>query len=141
MANWEDALKLENQLCFPLYACSRKIINLYTPLLKPLNLTYTQYLVMLALWENDNVPVKHLCDRLFLDTGTVTPLLKKLETAGYLSRTRCTEDERVVYISLTEKGKALKNQCKDIPIQIGTCLSLSEEEAITLHNVLHQILN
>ncbi|MBQ9327281.1 MAG: MarR family transcriptional regulator [Solobacterium sp.] len=136
----DEQLRLENQLCFPLYACARKITSLYTPMFKPLGLTYTQYIVFLALWEHDNVPVSDLCHRLYLDSGTLTPLLKKMEQEGYLTRTRSKEDERVVNIRLTEKGIALKDQVQDIPMQVGNCIRLSPEEAFTLHTLLYKVL-
>ena len=91
-------LKLENQLCFPLYACAREVVGLYTPYLKPLGLTYTQYLVFLVLWENEKISMSDLCKKLYLDSGTLTPLLKKLETAGYIERIRSQEDERCVWV-------------------------------------------
>ena len=101
-------LLLDSQLCFPLYACARKVIGAYTPLLKPLGLTYTQYIVMLELWEKEKEKVGELCRRLYLDCGTVTPMLKKMEESGWLTRCRCKVDERVVYVALTEKGRALR---------------------------------
>ena len=104
----DEVLKLENQLCFPLYACTRQVINLYTPHLKPLGITYTQYLVLLVLWENNKIPMGELCQKLYLDSGTLTPLLKKLEKAGYLTKERSLEDERCVMIHLTKKGEELK---------------------------------
>ena len=110
----DEQLRLENQLCFPLYACARKITSLYTPMFKPLGLTYTQYIVFLALWEHDNVPVSDLCHRLYLDSGTLTPLLKKMEQEGYLTRTRS--------------------------MQVGNCIRLSPEEAFTLHTLLYKVL-
>ena len=135
-----EQLKLENQLCFPLYVCARKITGLYTPLFKPLGITYTQYIVLLALWENDGQTVSDLSHRLYLDSGTLTPLLKKMEQNGLLTRSRCREDERVVLIHLTEKGKALEQNAAEIPSQIGSCIQLSEEEAGTLYRILYKIM-
>ena len=136
----DDALKLENQLCFPLYAAARQVVALYTPYLKELGLTYTQYIVFLVLWEKDGIPVGEIGDKLYLDNGTLTPLLKKLESAGYLTRSRDKADERVVIVSLTDKGRALKERAKDIPCQIGACINLKESEAQSLYILLYQLL-
>ena len=136
----DDALKLENQLCFPLYAAARQVVALYTPYLKELGLTYTQYIVFLVLWEKDGIPVGEIGDKLYLDNGTLTPLLKKLEAAGYLTRSRDKADERVVIVSLTDKGRALKEKAKDIPCQIGACINLKESEAQSLYILLYQLL-
>lgn len=137
----EDALKLENQLCFPLYAAARKVTGAYTPLLKPLGITYTQYIVLLVLWEKDGQTVGAIGDLLHLDNGTLTPLLKKMETEGIVTRLRSKEDERRVTIQLTEKGKALKKQAEDIPAKIGACIHLNQEDARSLYRILYQILD
>lgn len=134
-------LTLDGQICFPLYACARKVISAYTPLLKPLGLTYTQYLVMLELWEKEKEKVGDLCRRLYLDCGTITPMLKKMEEGGWLTRCRCKEDERVVYVALTDKGWALREEVKDIPLQVCRCVSLEQEEANELHRLLHKLLD
>ena len=134
-------LMLDSQLCFPLYACARKVIGAYTPLLKPLGLTYTQYLVMLELWEKEKEKVGDLCRRLYLDCGTITPMLKKMEESGWLTRCRCKEDERVVYVALTEKGWALRDQVKDIPERVGECISIPQEEAFELYRLLRKLLD
>ena len=134
-------LQLDNQLCFPLYACARKVIGAYTPLLKPLGLTYTQYLVMMELWEQGKEKVGELCHRLYLDCGTITPMLKKMEENGWLTRCRCKVDERVVYVALTEKCWALRDQVKDIPAQVGRCITLPQEEAFELYTLLHKLLD
>ena len=136
----DEALRLDHQLCFPLYAASRRIVNLYTPLLKPLGLTYTQYLVLMALWEQDAQTVGELCKRLFLDSGTVTPLLKKMESAGFLRRTRCGRDERVVIVTLTEEGKAVRERVRTLPEMVGACIRLSSEQKMALYHILHQLL-
>jgi DNA-binding MarR family transcriptional regulator len=137
-----DQLKLENQLCFPLYASARKIVNAYTPFLKPLGLTYTQYLVFMVLWEAGEITVGDLGDKLLLDAGTLSPLLKKLEKEGYVERKRSVSDERVTLISLTEKGSDLKEDCKDIPFKVASVVSsLSEKEAGELYNILYKILD
>lgn len=135
-----DMLKLENQLCFPLYACSKEIIRRYKPFLDPLDLTYTQYIALMVLWEKKSVTVKALGDCLYLDSGTMTPVLKKLESKGYISRTRSTEDERSVVVSLTEKGEALKEQAMHIPGQLDECVKLTREEAAQLRSLLYKIL-
>lgn len=136
----DEALKLQNQLCFPLYAASRKTVGLYTPYLKPLGLTYTQYIVFLVLWEKDGISVNEICERLMLDSGTITPLLKKLEKSGYIERVRSKQDERSVVVSLSEKGKELKEQVKDIPLKIGSCINLSEDEAKMLYSILYKLM-
>ena len=134
-------LQLDGQLCFPLYACARKVIGAYTPLLKPLGLTYTQYIVMLELWEREKVKVGELCHRLYLDCGTITPMLKKMEESGWLTRCRCKVDERVVYVALTEKGWALRDEVRDIPARVGECITLPQEEALELYKLLRRLLD
>lgn len=134
-------LKLENQLCFPLYAAARKVVNLYTPLFKPLGITYTQYLVFMLLWERDGLTVGELCHRLYLDSGTITPMLKKMADHGLIRRERCTDDERVVCIFLTEEGRALKEKAAEIPARVGCCIHLEPEEAATLYTLLYKVLN
>jgi DNA-binding MarR family transcriptional regulator len=134
-------LQLDGQLCFPLYTCARKVIGAYTPLLKTLGLTYTQYIVMLELWEKEKEKVGELCHRLYLDCGTITPMLKKMEESGWLTRCRCKVDERVVYVALTEKGRALREQVKDIPAQVSKCVPLEQEEAFELYRLLHKLLD
>ena len=142
MAQEYEQLKLKNQMCFPLYACARKITSAYTPFLKPLGLTYSQYVVFMVLWEKEKVSVGELGKELFLDAGTLTPLLKTLEKNGYVSRCRSKEDERVTMISLTQKGEDLKEKCKDIPFKVGgICPTLqNEEDAKTLYRLLYGIL-
>ncbi len=139
--DYREAMKLSNQLCFPLYAAARNVTNLYTPLLKPLGLTYTQYIVFLALWEQDGVTVGELCDKLMLDSGTLSPLLKKMEQAGYVTRRRSEEDERVVVITLTDQGRELQQQAKNIPLQLSGCIDLPPEKAATLYGLLYELLN
>ena len=135
-----DALKIENQLCFPLYACSREIIKLYKPMLDEIDLTYTQYISMMVLWEKGEINVKALGDTLYLDSGTLTPLLKKLEAKGLVKRTRSLEDERSLIISITEKGMALRQKAAGIPRAIAGCTPLDAEEAATLYRILYKIL-
>ena len=139
--DYREAMKLENQLCFPLYAAARNVTNLYTPLLQPLGLTYTQYLVFLVLWERDGLTVGEIGEKLMLDNGTLSPLLKKLQQAGYIERQRCKEDERVVRITLTQEGKALQQQAKEIPLKAANCVDLPPEKARALYTLLYELLN
>ncbi len=137
----DDLLKLENQLCFPLYACSKEVVRRYSPFLDELGLTYTQYLVMMALWEYEPSSVGKLGQRLYLDSGTLTPVLKKMETKGLIERTRSANDERRVEITLTDSGKALKADAVKVPIAMGQCLSIEPEEATELARLLKKILS
>ena len=136
----EDSLKLENQLCFPLYACAKEIVRRYTPILEKLDLTYTQYIVMMVMWEQKEINVKKLGECLFLDSGTLTPLLKKLENKGYISRKRSTDDERNLITSITDKGMKLRLKAKDVPMEMGKCINLSKDEAMQLYKTLYKIL-
>lgn len=136
-----ESLKLENQLCFPLYACSKEIVRKYKPMLDELGLTYTQYIAMMVLWEKKQVNVKELGQHLYLDSGTLTPLLKKLEGKGYLTRERSREDERSLLISITKKGEALRERAVKVPERMGQCIRLSSEEAVLLHDLLYKILD
>ena len=136
-----EVLKIENQLCFPLYVCSKEIIRKYKPYLNKLGLTYTQYITMMILWEVKEINVKSLGDRLFLDSGTLTPLLKKLEQKKYISRVKSTKDERKLIISITKKGEELKSIAKNIPTSIDKCLNLTEKESIELYKLLYKVLN
>lgn len=135
-----DVLKLENQLCFPIYACSREVVKKYTPFLNEIGLTYTQYIVMMVLWEKKSMNVKNLGECLYLDSGTLTPLLKKLEAGGFVSRTRSQEDERNLIVTITEKGEELKDKAAEIPAKLKSCLNLSLEEAQQLYVLLYKIL-
>ena len=142
MAQEYEQLLLKNQLCFPMYACGRKIVASYTPYLKPLGLTYTQYIVFMVLWEMENVNVGQLGKLLHLDAGTLTPLLKHLEKDGYITRSRSKEDERVTLISITKKGKELKEKCKDIPLKLASeGSSLTRKEAEELYRLLYKYLD
>ncbi|MBQ6388399.1 MAG: MarR family transcriptional regulator [Mogibacterium sp.] len=136
-----ETMKLSNQLCFPLYAASRSVISLYTPLLKPLGLTYTQYIVFLVLWEKDGITVGEICDRLMLDNGTLSPLLKKMQQAGYIEKKRSEEDDRVVLISLTDEGRALQDRAKEIPEKVAGCIDLPPEKARMLYTLLYELLD
>ena len=135
-----ELLKLENQLCFPLYACSRQVVRRYTPFLDKLGLTYTQYLVMMALWEYGEMSVGSLCERLYLDTGTLTPLLKKLEQKGLVTRTRSAHDARRVDVALTDAGSSMKEQARFVPLGMGECLDVSPEDAAELVRLLRKLL-
>ena len=134
-------LHLDSQLCFPLYAAARKVVNHYTPYLKPLNITYTQYIVLLALWESGSATVGDLCRKLYLDNGTMTPLLKKMEEAGYIARSRSKQDERVVTITVTEAGWDLRQRVKDVPFQVGSCNPLAHEDAYALYKLLRKLID
>ena len=141
MAGKYDSLKLENQLCFPLYACSKEIVRRYKTYLDRLDLTYTQYIVMMVMWEEKELNVKELGDKLFLDSGTLTPVLKKLEAKGYVTRERSKLDERTLIVTLTESGKELREKAVDIPVGMRGCLKLSDEEMVQLRTMLNKILS
>lgn len=137
-----EQLKLENQLCFPLYAAAKEIVRKYKPVLDELDLTYTQYITMMVLWEKEELNVKELGSILYLDSGTLTPLLKKLETKGYISRNRCREDERNLIIKITEKGDALKDKAANIPSEMSEkWVNLSKEEIKTMYHSLYKLLS
>ena len=135
-----DALKLENQLCFPLYVCSKEIVRRYKPFLDALDLTYTQYITMMVLWEDKSITVKDLGEKLFLDSGTLTPVLKKLEAKGWVTRQRLERDERSLLVTVTEAGEALKEQAVHVPEQLMSCISMDPEDAIQLYGLLYKIL-
>lgn len=142
MAQKYEQLLLKNQLCFPLYACSRKIVGSYTPYLKPLGLTYTQYVVLMALWEHESLSVGQLGSILHLDAGTLTPLLKRLEKMGYVTRQRSKEDERITVICITPEGNAMQEQCKDIPVKLAEGSSpLSDKDAKELYRLVYLLLD
>ena len=136
----QEAMKLANQLCFPLYAAARHVTGLYTPVLRPLGLTYTQYIVFLVLWEKDGLTVGEISEKLLLDNGTLSPLLKKMEQAGYVRRERSREDERVVVITLTEAGRALQEKAKDVPAKVAGCIDLPPEKEQALYGLLYELL-
>ena len=135
-----DRLRLENQLCFPLYACSREIIKQYKPFLDELDLTYTQYITMMVLWERTSLTAKELGEALFLDSGTLTPLLKKLEAKGYLTRKRSAEDERSLVVTVTDAGLALRDRAVRIPEAMAACSPLTPEEGEALYRILYRLL-
>ena len=136
-----DSLKLSNQVCFPLYACSKELVSQYTPYLKKLGLTYTQYIVMMVMWESVSVSSRELAARVHLDYGTLTPVLKKLETTGYITRKRDPEDERLLILELTDKGEAIKDEALKIPPCIASCVGLNEEEFKMLYILTYKALN
>ena len=135
-----DALKLENQLCFPLYAAAREVVKRYRPYLDELDITYTQYITMMVMWEEKEITVKALGEKLFLDSGTMTPVLKSLEAKGYVTRKRSTTDERSVSVFLTDNGEALKEKAVDIPAKVAGCVGLDLSEAAALYETLYKIL-
>lgn len=135
-----ESLKLDNQLCFPLYAASRKVIREYKPFLDPLELTYTQYITMMVMWEYGTITARELSQKLCLDSGTLTPLLKKLEQKGLITRSRSAEDERVMDVAVTERGRALEKQAETVPERIAGCFRLEPEEAAQLYGLLYKIL-
>ena len=135
-----DPLLLENQLCFPLYACSKEIVRRYKPFLDELDLTYTQYITMMVMWEQEQLTVKELGERLFLDSGTLTPVLKKLESKGYLSRERSLEDERNLLVRITGKGRSLREKAADIPGKMAACFTLPKEDAVMLKRILENLM-
>ena len=136
-----DSLKLENQVCFPLYACAKEIVSQYTPYLKKLGLTYTQYIVMMVMWEHEKVSSRELADKLHLDYGTLTPVLKKLESTGYITRQRDPEDERLLILNITKKGTKLKDEALKIPPCIAACVGLNAEEFQLLYILTYKALS
>ncbi len=137
----EEILKLDNQICFPMYVASKEIVRQYIPLLKELDLTYTQYITLLALWENDHITVKELGQRLYLDSGTLTPLLNKLENKGYIIKNKSDKDGRELVVCVTHEGCLLKEKALSIPQNIAKCVHLEREEAIEFYRLLHKVLD
>lgn len=135
-----DALKLENQLCFPLYACAKEIVKAYTPYLDELGITYTQYITMMVMWEHKELRVKEVGKLLYLDSGTLTPVLKKLEEKGFVTRRRSDADERDVIVTLTESGEALKEKAVLIPAKLSSCIDLEPQKAKALYDLLYEVL-
>lgn len=140
MTDKYDALKLDNQICFPLYAVSKEIIRRYKPFLDEIDLTYTQYITMMVMWEEQSICVKDLGARLFLDSGTLTPLLKNLEKKGYITRTRSKDDERVLNVQVTAEGMSLRDRAVDIPAKIGNCVDLEKDEVLGLYKILNKLM-
>lgn len=140
MADQYDALKLENQLCFPLYACAKEIVKAYKPYLDALDLTYTQYITMMVMWEHRELKVKEVGQYLYLDSSTLTPLLKRLEEKGYVSRRRSKADERDLIVTVTEEGMALRERAISVPAQLAACVDLEPEKAQFLYGILYELL-
>ncbi len=141
MSDKYDSLKLSNQLCFPLYACSKEIVRRYKPFLDKIDLTYTQYITMMVMWENNSISVKDLGELLFLDSGTLTPVLKTLEQKKLVTRQRSKEDERVLIVTITEEGLALREKALDVPVQMSGCIQITPEEAKQLYSILYKLLD
>lgn len=141
MSSKYDVLKLKNQLCFPLYAASKEIVKHYKPFLDELNMTYTQYIAMMVMWEHNELTVKELGQYLYLDSGTLTPLLKTMEKKGWVERNRSKEDERVLIVTVTDAGEALKEKAVRVPEQMSGCVKLEPEEATQLYKILNKILD
>ena len=140
MADRYDALKLKNQLCFPLYACSKEIVKAYKPYLDELDLTYTQYITMMVMWEHKELKVKEVGEYLFLDSSTLTPLLKRLEEKGYVTRRRSTEDERDLIVTITDSGEALKEKAIKVPEKLTACVDLDPQKAQALYALLYEVI-
>mgnify|MGYP003289414364 CR=1 FL=1 len=140
MADKYDRLKLKNQLCFPLYACSKEVVRKYKPFLDELDLTYTQYITMMVMWEHNEISIKELGENLFLDSGTLTPVVKTLESKNYVTRERSKNDERILIVKITEEGMKLREKAVDVPQKIASCIKISNEEAIQLYRLLNKIL-
>ena len=136
-----EALRLDSQLCFPLYACAREVVKRYKPHLDAIDLTYTQYITMMVMWERRQATSKELGERLFLDSGTLTPVLKKLEEKGCVTRARDPGDERNLMVTLTDRGAALRDAAADIPGKMAGCLPLTPDEAATLYRILYKMLD
>lgn len=135
-----DSLKLENQICFPLYAASRELIKQYKPFLDTIDLTYTQYIAMMLLWEKKSLTVKEMGEFLYLDSGTLTPLLKKMEAKGLVTRNRSTEDERSLNVTITDEGEQLKEKALSVPVEMAKCSRIEPEEAVMLYGILYKML-
>lgn len=140
-SNKYEKLKLESQLCFPLYVVSKEIVKKYKPFLDEIDLTYTQYITMMVLWEENEILVKDMGEKLFLDSGTLTPVLNGLEKRGYATRRRSEKDRRDVYAVITEKGLQLRDKAVEIPEKIGACVPLDSEKALMLYQTLHEMMD
>lgn len=140
MSDKYDVLKLENQICFPLYACSKEIVRKYKPFLDKLDLTYTQYITMMVMWEHNSISVKDLGEKLYLDSGTLTPVLKTLEQKNYVSRQRSKVDERLLIVTITDEGIALRDKALEVPVQMSSCVNITQDEAKLLYGLLYKLL-
>lgn len=141
MADRYESLKLERQICFPLYACSKEVVKAYKPYLDEIGLTYTQYITMMVMWEHNELRVKDVGRYLYLDSSTLTPLLKRLEEKGYVSRRRSDEDERDLIVTITESGEALKEKAVTIPERLGACIDMDPQKAQALYSLLYEVLS
>ena len=140
MADKYDALKLENQICFPLYACAKEVVKAYKPYLDDLDLTYTQYITMMVMWEHKELRIKEVGTYLYLDSATLTPVMKKLEQKGYVERHRSIKDERDLIVTITESGEALKEKAAEIPAQLAACIEMEPEKAKSLYDLLYELI-
>ena len=140
MADKYASLKLENQICFPLYACAKEVVKAYKPYLDKLDLTYTQYITMMVMWEQKELRVRDVGKYLYLDSSTLTPLLKRLEEKGYVTRHRSTEDERDLIVTITDKGEALKEKAVTIPEQLGACIEMDPKKSKALYDLLYELI-
>ena len=140
MADKNDLLKLENQICFPLYACAKEVVKAYKPYLDELDLTYTQYITMMVMWEQKELRVKDVGKRLYLDSSTLTPLLKRLEEKGFVTRCRSTEDERDLIVTITDKGEALKEKAVTVPQRLSACIEVDQKKSQILYDLLYELI-
>jgi len=140
MSSEFDCLKIENQLCFPLYVASKEVVRLYKPHLDEFGLTYTQYIALMVLWDKESVSVKELSNALYLDSGTISPLIRKLRDKGYVTLNHSAKDERIQLVSITEEGKQLQQKLKDVPLKMGSCLPLSANDAQMLYSILYRLI-
>ena len=140
MADKYDLLKLENQICFPLYACAKEVVKAYKPYLDELDLTYTQYITMMVMWEQKELRVKDVGKCLYLDSSTLTPLLKRLEEKGYVTRCRSTEDERDLIVTITDKGEALKEKAVTVPERLSACIEMDPKKSQMLYDLLYELI-
>lgn len=140
MSNKYDVLKLENQLCFPLYVCAKEVVRAYKPYLDELDITYTQYITMMVMWEHKELCVKEIGEHLYLDSGTLTSVLKKLEEKGFVTRKRSEKDERDLIVTITDKGTALKEKAVHVPEKLGACVELDPQKAKALYDTLYEVI-
>ena len=140
MDNKYDALKLKNQLCFPLYVCAKEVVRAYKPYLDELDITYTQYITMMVMWEHRELRVKEIGEHLYLDSGTLTSVLKKLEEKGFVTRKRSEKDERDLIVTITDKGEALKEKAVHVPERLGACVELDPQKAKALYDTLYEVI-
>ena len=140
MSNKYDVLKLENQLCFPLYVCAKEVVRAYKPYLDELDITYTQYITMMVMWEYNELRVKEIGEHLYLDSGTLTSVLKKLEEKGFVTRRRSEKDERDLIVTITDKGTALKEKAVHVPERLGACVELDPQKAKALYDTLYEVI-